>query len=139
MIDFVMGIALSLLVVVLGETHVVAFEDANWGEMAQFYLLYTMELATICLIPLALRLFRFKLVRRQLREQREQALAKWGLYRMDMLLIPMFICTVLYYAYMHATFGYLAIILCLCLVFVVPTKARCRAELDADGQNPVEE
>ena len=139
MIDFVIGIALSLLVVVLGETHLVPFEEANWGEMTEFYLLYTMELATICLIPLALRLFRFKRVKRQLREQKELALAKWGLYRMDMLVIPMFICTVLYYAYMNATFGYLAIILCLSLVFVVPTKARCRAELDVDDQNTEKE
>lgn len=139
MIDFVVGIAMSLLVVVLGETRLVAFEEANWGEMAEFYLLYTMELATICLIPLALRLFHFKWVKRQLRDKQEQALAKWGIYRMDMLVIPMFICTVLYYVYMNATFGYLAMILCLCLVFVVPTKARCLAELDADGQNKVEE
>ena len=70
MIDFVIGVALSLLVVVLGEAHLVPFEDANWGEMAEFYLLYTMELATIALIPLALRLFHFKFVKRQLNQQR---------------------------------------------------------------------
>ncbi len=53
---------------------------------------------------------------------------KWGLLRLLILEVPMVVNTYLYYIYMNTTFGYLAIILLLCLPFVMPTESRCLAE-----------
>ena len=71
-----------------------------------------------------------KKVKRQLADGREEALCKWALYRLDMLSVPMFINAVLYYVYQHAAFGYLAIILFLCLFFIYPSMSRCQSELE---------
>ena len=48
--------------------------------------------------------------------------------RLLILEAPMVVNTLLYYIYMNATYGYLAIILLLCLPFVFPTENRCIAE-----------
>ena len=133
MIDFWCAIGMVALVVILGECNIVPFERFDGGDKTEFYLLTFMELLTIAMIPLALRLFKFRKVKTQLAEQRENALTKWGVIRMDMLCIPLFINVVLYYVYQHAAFGYLAIILFLCLFFVYPSKARCQAELNVDN------
>jgi hypothetical protein len=45
--------------------------------------------------------------------------------RLIILEAPMVINTLLYYIYMNPTFGYLAIILLLCLPFVFPSYNRC--------------
>ena len=60
--------------------------------------------------------------------KKEPALLKWGMLRLLILEVPMVSNTYLYYMYMNATFGYLAIILLLCLPFVFPTQSRCIAE-----------
>ena len=133
MIDFWCAIGMVALVVILGEFNILPFERFDGGDKTEFYLLTFMELLTIAMIPLALRLFKFRKVKAQLAEQRENALTKWGVIRMDMLCIPLFINVVLYYVYQHAAFGYLAIILFLCLFFVYPSKARCQAELDVEN------
>ena len=133
MIDFWCAIGMVALVVILGEFNILPFERFDGGDKTEFYLLTFMELLTIAMIPLALRLFKFRKVKAQLAEQRENALTKWGVIRMDMLCIPLFINVVLYYVYQHAAFGYLAIILFLCLFFVYPSKARCQAEVEADS------
>ena len=130
MISFWCNVLLTLAVVVLGELEWLPFTGANGGKTTEFYLLTAMELITICIIPLALRLFKFKKVKRQLADGREEALCKWALYRLDMLSVPMFINAVLYYVYQHAAFGYLAIILFLCLFFIYPSMSRCQSELE---------
>ena len=48
-----------------------------------------------------------------------------------MLLLPLWADTLLYYLYMNTTFGYLGIILVLCLPFVYPSESRCEAETEA--------
>ena len=50
---------------------------------------------------------------------------------MLMLCLPMVANTLLYYIYMNVAFGYMAIILLLSLCFVLPTMARCEAEMNA--------
>ena len=49
----------------------------------------------------------------------------WGMLRLLVLEVPMVVNTYLYYMFMNPTFGYLAIILLLCLPFVMPTVGRC--------------
>ena len=55
----------------------------------------------------------------------------------------MVVNTLLYYIYMNTTFGYMAIIMALCLPFVFPTKGRCLAEIEEnevgqEGGKPAE-
>lgn len=105
---------------------------AATDDTAEFVATAAVEAVTICLIPLALRLFRFAAVARSLTDT--AALLRWGTLRLLMLSIPLVVNTLLYYLYMSAAFGYLAIILALCMIFVVPTRARCEAELRRDDK-----
>ena len=82
---------------------------------------------TLCVIPVALRLFKFRDVARRLATP--QGLLRCGMLRLLMLCVPMLINAVLYYLYMSVAFGYMGIILFLCMAFVVPTKGRCEAEI----------
>ena len=128
--EFWVPIALCAIIVLLGELNIIPAGKLEGIEQIEFILLAVMEMVTICMIPLALRLFRFKKVKSQLVEQREKGLQKWGTIRMEMLTVPMVVNTLLYYLTMHAAFGYLAIILFLCMFFIVPTKDRCKAEIE---------
>ncbi len=89
-----------------------------------------MELATICLIPVALRLYRFRAVASDLRRRGSAALNQWGMVRIGMLTLPMLINTMTYYLTLNVAPGYLAIIGLLVLPFIYPSKARCKAEED---------
>lgn len=100
---------------------------ASDGNM-EFVVVSLMEIVTICLIPLALRLFKFRKVSEILVCEREKGLLKWGSIRMMMLCVPMMINTLLYYLFMNVAFGYMGIIGLVCLVFVWPGMNRCIAE-----------
>lgn len=97
-------------------------------KVAEYYVATVMELLTICLIPLSLRLFKFKAVRKALTADAATALRRWGMLRMAMLTVPMMVNCVLYYQFMNVAFGYMGIIGLLCLVFVFPSKTRCESE-----------
>ncbi len=128
--EFFVPIIICLVIVVLGEFNVFPTGVLTGNTQVEFVLLAAMEIITICMIPLALRLFRFGKIHSQLVEQRERGLQKWGTIRLEMLTVPMVVNTLLYYLTMNAAFGYLAIILFLCMFFVVPTKERCNAEIE---------
>ena len=127
---FCTSIALCLLMVLLFETNILPTgiwaEKSSWEYMS----LGIMELVTLVSIPLALRLFKFKKIHTKLVYEKEEALKTWGMMRMRMLCLPMEVNTLLYYLFMHVAFGYLAIILFLCLFFIVPTKDRCLSEIE---------
>ena len=91
-----------------------------------------MEVATLACVFLALRLFKFKQIHQALVTEKAPALLKFGIIRLMLLELPMLSNTLFYYMYMNTTFGYLAIILLLCLPFVVPTMNRCIAETTED-------
>lgn len=128
--EFLVPIIICLVIVVLGEFNVFPTGVLTGNTQVEFVLLAAMEIITICMIPFALRLFRFGKIHSQLVEQRERGLQKWGTIRLEMLTVPMVVNTLLYYLTMNAAFGYLAIILFLCMFFVVPTKERCNAEIE---------
>ena len=94
-----------------------------------FYAAVVMELVTICTIPLALRLFKFRKVRKSLMFLREKALLRWGTLRMLMLCVPMVVNTLCYYLFMNVAFAYMAIILFICLFLVYPSLDRCYSEI----------
>jgi hypothetical protein len=58
------------------------------------------------------------------------ALRKWGVLRLSMLEVPLLANTLFYYIYMNTTFGYMAIILLICLAFVYPSMNRCLADVE---------
>lgn len=122
------AIALGLLLVALGETDVLPAGLWAGDKLAETYAVGAMELLTICAIPLALRLFKFGAVARQLAARPASALLRWGVVRIAMIAVPMVANTLLYYLFMHVGFGYMAIIGLLCLAFVYPSPSRCVQE-----------
>lgn len=83
-----------------------------------------MEVATICLIPLSLRLFKWKHVVSAIHSAGDRAMLRWGTVRLLMLCVPMMLNTWLYYQFMNVAFGYMGIIGLLSLAFVYPTRTR---------------
>lgn len=125
MLNFVLMIALCLLIVVLYECEILVSSDLSNNTQLVFFLQIVMEFASIIVIPVALKLFAFKPVRRRLLENKGTALLRWGTARIQLLCVPMLVDTLLYYQTMWAGFGYLGIILLLCLFFVYPSMGRC--------------
>ena len=124
-------LALALTVVVLFETDVLMFGYyASSVEQTEFLLTTMMELLTLAVIPLSLKLFKFPRVHADLVSRKAEALRKWGLLRLLMLLVPLLVNTLLYYAYANVAFGYMAIILVIVLPFVYPSMERCQSETE---------
>ena len=90
----------------------------------EFLSTISMELITIVFIPVALRLFKTKDVEKRLEEGNIKAFRKWGLLRILMITVPLVLNTLLYYNFMNTTFGYMALILLICLPFIYPASRK---------------
>ena len=90
----------------------------------EFLSTISMELITIVFIPVALRLFKTKDVEKRLEEGDIKAFRKWGLVRILMITVPLVLNTLLYYSFMNTTFGYMALILLICLPFIYPVSRK---------------
>ena len=90
----------------------------------EFLSTISMELITIVFIPVALRLFKTKDVEKRLEEGNIKAFRKWGLVRILMITAPLVLNTLLYYSFMNTTFGYMALILLICLPFIYPASRK---------------
>jgi hypothetical protein len=132
MILFITSIVLPLAMVVLFETGIIATGIMAGDTQSEFLLTSTMELVTLAFAFLSLRLFKFGRIHADLVNRQEKALLKWGYLRLLLIQAPLVINTLLYYLYMNPTFGYLAIILALCLPFVYPSMDRCMAEVSEE-------
>ena len=128
---FLAGCVLVLMIVCLYETEVVVPGMLATDKQSEFLLTFLMELMTLCCAFLALRLFKYEKIHQELTAGKAVALRKWGVVRLLLLLLPLWADTLLYYIYMNTTFGYLGIILALCLPFVYPSMNRCEAETEA--------
>ena len=126
-------IVLALVIVVLFELDILPTGIMADDKQTDFLLTATMEIVSLGAAFLGLRLFKFKIVSKSLVERKEKAMWKWGMTRLLILEAPMVINTLLYYIFMNTTFGYLAIILLLCLPFVYPSLNRCLAETTAEA------
>ncbi len=118
-------VIISLLAVVLFESELLLPGDLAHDAVLQLYVVGILELLTICLIPLALRLFKFKRVAAELQTGGEPAYRTWSIVRIDMLTTPMVINTLGYYLTLNVALGYLAILGLLALPFIYPSKRRC--------------
>ena len=124
-------IGITVVLVVLFETDVLPSGLMATEKQTEFLLTTLMELLTLASVYMALRLFKFEKVHQELVTRKADGLRRWGLIRLAILLLPMPLNTVLYYLFMNTTFGYMAIILAICLPFVYPSEARCEAETES--------
>ena len=125
---YIAQIALALVIIVLFETDVLPVGVKADDKQSDFVMVALMEIISLGAAFLGLRLFKFKPIHDDLVSRPETAMWKWGMSRLLILEVPMVIDTLLYYIYMNTTFGYMGIMLLLCLPFVFPTLNRCLAE-----------
>lgn len=98
--------------------------DSRW----EFGIQTVAELVTIVAIPTALRLFKTKRMRARLVTCGTKGMLGLALLRLSLLQLLIIMNTLLYYGTLSTAFGYMAIILLLCLPFVYPSRARCEEE-----------
>lgn len=109
------------------------FNDMIFIEDPQldFIFLTAMELITLCVIPFALRLFKFKWVKKQIKNQGIKGLADLKLTQIVMLSSPMLLNAIIYLMNRQVAHFYLAVILFLCMFFIYPSQERLNNELEA--------
>ena len=128
MLVFMSLVVVMVGIIVLYESGVLESGVLADSKQTEFLAMTGMELTSLAGAFLGLRLFKFQKIHDALLTQKEPALLRWGMLRLLILEVPMVSNTYLYYMYMNTTFGYLAIILLLCLPFVFPSLSRCIAE-----------
>ena len=128
MLVFTLLLAVMISIIVLYESGVLESGVLTDSKQTEFLAMTGMELTSLAGAFLGLRLFKFQKIHDELVTKKEPALLKWGMLRLLILEVLMVSNTYLYYMYMNTTFGYLAIILLLCLPFVFPSQSRCIAE-----------
>ena len=131
---YIAQLALALVFIVLFELDVLPVGIMSEDKQSEFVLTALMEIVSLGAVFLGLRLFKFKAIHHDLVTREEKAMWKWGMTRLLILEAPMVIDTLLYYIYLNTTFGYLAIILLLCLPFVFPSLNRCLAETSDESE-----
>lgn len=98
-----------------------------------FFLQTLMEILTICLVPVALKMFKLKFISSPIeRKMGGKPLAIWGSLRLALLGVPMVVNTYLYYRALSIAFAYLALISLASMVFVYPSDDRIVAECKLD-------
>lgn len=115
---FIGTVAVPLLIATIYECDVLPTGVFAGKAQEEFLAVIIMELLTIVMIPLALRLFKAKDVERKVAEGDTLALRIWGALRILMITVPLLLNTIGYYLFMNTTFGYMALILLICLPFV---------------------
>lgn len=122
----------AILLVLLFESNVFPTGLYADNKTADFLFTTIMEILTICCIPLALRLIKDKTMKKYDVPRRMQIYRRKAMLRLLLLGCPLLVNTFLYYLFMNVAFGYMAIILFLCLLFIIPTKERQQREARID-------
>lgn len=94
----------------------------------EYYVLMSMELITICLIPAALKMMSLKQIIENIKINGLAKYSQIAMLRMSMIGLPLLANAFLYYCFMSVAYAYMAIIGALCLVFVYPSEGRCLNE-----------
>lgn len=119
---------LSLTVIILYETNLILEGSLCGSANTEFIAVMLMELLTICAVPVALRMFRFRIVRTHIEQHGAPGHLRLAMLRLMLLVVPMVANILCYYLFMKVAFAYLAIILAISLVFILPTTERCESE-----------
>lgn len=134
-IMFWIPIIIAATIAILYETDILIPGLLVSYHQADFFVTIMMQLAAIGLIPLTLRLFKFAPIAARLQTDKERALKPLGTLRILLMGVPLVADTLFYYLFMNTTFGYLALIILLCMIFIYPTAAKCEYEtLDNNSQ-----
>ena len=117
---FIASVGIAVVVVALYELDILPSGVLADRPQDEFLCTIAMELVTIVFIPIALRLFKTKDVDRRLDEGDIKTFKTWSIVRILMITVPLLMNTLLYYIFMNTTFGYMALILLICLPFIYP-------------------
>lgn len=124
--EMLASLLVSLIIIVLYESGTLLAGYLQDNANAEFLSVTCMEIVTICMIPLSLKMFKWKKVSASLKNDDGRALIKWGTLRMSMICIPMMLNTLFYYLFgFNVAFGYMGIIGLICLAFIYPSTSRC--------------
>lgn len=126
---FVASLILEAAIVLIYELQILLEGGLCDNANAEFLAGMVMDVVTIAAIPLALRLFKFSAISNYISSHGAEGHYRCALLRMMMLVVPMLVNTLCYYLFVRVSFVYLAIILAISLVFIIPTKKRCDSEL----------
>lgn len=109
------------------------FNDTIFIEDPQFDFIFltAMELITLCVIPFALRLFKFKWVKMRIKKQGIKGFLDLKEAQIAMLAGPLILNEIMYLLSWQVTHFYLAVILFLCMIFIYPSQEKLINELDA--------
>ena len=117
---FIASVGIAVVVAALYELDILPSGVLADRPQDEFMCTIAMELVTIVFIPIALRLFKTKDVDRRLDEGDIKTFKTWSIVRILMITVPLLMNTLLYYIFMNTTFGYMALILLICLPFIYP-------------------
>lgn len=117
---FIASVGIAVVVAALYELDILPSGVLADRPQDEFLCTIAMELVTIVFIPIALRLFKTKDVDRRLDEGDTKTFKTWSIVRILMITVPLLMNTLLYYIFMNTTFGYMALILLICLPFIYP-------------------
>ena len=131
-ITFYSIVVTAILLVLLFENNVFSTGLYADNKPADFLFTTILEVLTICCIPLALRLIKDKTMKKYDVPRRMQIYRRKAMLRLLLLGCPLLVNTFLYYLFMNVAFGYMAIILFLCLLFIIPTKEGQQREARID-------
>ena len=118
------NVGVAVVIAALYELDILPSGMMTGRPQDEFLSTISMELITIVFIPVALRLFKTMDVEKRLEEGNIKAFRKWGLVRILMITVPLVLNTLLYYSFMNTTFGYMALILLICLPFIYPASRK---------------
>lgn len=117
---FIASVGIAVVVAALYELDILPTGVLSDRPQDEFLCTIAMELVTIVFIPIALRLFKTKDVDRRLDEGDIKTFKTWSIVRILMITVPLLMNTLLYYIFMNTAFGYMALILLICLPFIYP-------------------
>lgn len=123
-------LSVAIVIVVLYEGELLETGMLTEDTSMEFVLTTLMELLSLAAIFVGLRMFKKKSIHDDLTTRKAPALRFWGLVRLCIIGLPLSLNVLSYYLFMNTTFGYMAIIMALCLPFVYPTLNRCLTETE---------
>lgn len=130
MMCFWWWLAVAIIIVVLYEGELLETGMLTEDTSMEFVLTTLMELLSLAAVFVGLRMFKKKRIHDDLTTRKALALRFWGLIRLCIIGLPLSLNVLFYYLFMNTTFGYMAIIMALCLPFVYPTLNRCLTETE---------
>ena len=130
MMCFWWWLSVAIIIVVLYEGELLETGMLTEDTSMEFVLTTLMELLSLAAIFVGLRMFKKKRIHDDLTTRKALALRFWGLIRLCIIGLPLSLNVLFYYLFMNTTFGYMAIIMALCLPFVYPTLNRCLTETE---------